>query len=96
MRVKFSEQAYEDLYAIRGFVQADFNSHGARWYTGLRETILSLEALPHRGKLFKAPGTRSILYGNRPNIYQIIYQVDVAAETVTIAYIRHCRRRPIR
>jgi toxin ParE1/3/4 len=68
------------------------------WYNGLGEAISTLAAHPHRCPI--APETRTtkrqlrhLLYGKRPHVYRIIYEIQEQAQTVRVATIRHAARR---
>jgi toxin ParE1/3/4 len=69
-----------------------------RWYNGLGEAISTLTAHPHRCPI--APETRRtkrqlrhLLYGKRPHVYRIIYEIQEQTQTVKVATIRHAARR---
>ena len=76
-------------------MQADYGIHGAKWFQGMEDAILSLRDLPFRGVLTPRLNARSILYGKRPHTYRIFYRVDENADVVFILHIRHCRQKPL-
>jgi len=95
-RVKVSRRAKLDLRRIFTFIGAFDSSSAARWFSVLEELIQSLESLPQRGMITDYdPGLHFLLYGNKPHIYQILYRIQEASQTVTIQHIRHGARKPL-
>lgn len=63
------------------------------WFKGLEEVIYSLEHHPTR-----APTTtedrklRHLLYGKKPHVYRIIYEIEQRPLLVNVLHIRHGSR----
>jgi toxin ParE1/3/4 len=92
-RVNVTARAEQDLDTIYRFIQAEQSNQAAIWFNGLHEALQSLSSLPHRAPAVREDSTlRHLLYGNKPNVYRIIYSVDDRRATVTILTIRHGAR----
>jgi toxin ParE1/3/4 len=93
-RVKISSTANRDLADIYHRIAAGTSDAAQRWYFGLQDAIRSLGHNPNR-----CPSTpedlelRHLLYGNKPHIYRVIYQVVEKRKEVRIIHIRHGARR---
>ena len=69
----------------------------ARWYNNLEQAVYALASHPQRCPL--APETRSVkrelrhlLYGKKPHVYRVIYEVDEKWRAVLVLAIRHGAR----
>ena len=92
-RVNVTTRAAQDLDTIYQFIQAEHSHQAAIWFNGLNEALQSLSSLPHRASRVREASTlRHLLYGNKPNVYRVIYSVDDTLKTVTIVTIRHGAR----
>ena len=96
--VKFAARAVRDLEIL--YVEKNAaNSHAAaRWYNELERAVNALASYPHGWPV--APEARRanlklrhLLYGKKPHVYRIIYEVDEERETVWVLHIRHGARR---
>jgi toxin ParE1/3/4 len=95
-RVNVTNRAAQDLDTIYQFIQAEHSHQAALWFNGLHEALQSLSSLPHRtSKVREDSALRHLLYGNKPNVYRVIYSVDDTRKTVTIIAIRHGARAPV-
>ena len=91
--VRTSAQAERDLEAIYRFIQADTSDHAATWFNGLRAAIQTLGEMPQRLPAIREdPGTRHLLYGNKPHAYRAIYRIDESKKVVNILNVRHGAR----
>ena len=92
-RVEITLRAERDLESI--YIQINgANSEAAReWHFGLTAAILSLRQMPNRN-----PGTRErkrlrqLLYGQKPNVYRIIFRVVNKPRVAEVLRIRHGAR----
>jgi toxin ParE1/3/4 len=92
-RVSLTKRAAQDLDTIYQYIQAEQSGQAAIWFNGLHESLQSLSSLPHRAPVIREDSRlRHLLYGNKPNVYRIIYSVDDARKIVTILTIRHGAR----
>ncbi len=92
-RVRISAQAQRDLELIYEFIEAATSDHAAIWFNGLREAIATLNEMPQRLPITREdPGTRHLLYGNKPHIYRVLYRIDERSQVVNILNIRHGAR----
>jgi toxin ParE1/3/4 len=92
-RVKIMPRAQRDLADLYVRIGARSIDAARAWYRGLRQGIRSLRNNPQR-----CPTTpereelRHLLYGNKPHIYRVIYQVLEKQKTVDVLHIRHGAR----
>jgi plasmid stabilization system protein ParE len=94
-RVEVTTRANQDLDDLYQFIQAEHSHQAATWFNGLYVALQSLSSLPHRGPAIPEDSTlRHLLYGNKPNIYRVIYSINDTRRTVTILTIRHGARMP--
>jgi toxin ParE1/3/4 len=73
----------------------------ARWYNGLEEAIYALEAYPERCPM--VPEARRLkrkfkhlLYGKKPHVYRVIFEIDERQQKVWVLTIRHGAMRRIK
>lgn len=99
--VEFSACAVRDLEVLYVEKDAAESLAAARWYNGLEEAVGTLRWHPHRCPL--APEARKLkrrlrhlLYGKRPNVYRIIYELDEDRQTVWVLTIRHGARQKLK
>lgn len=105
-RVEFAARAARDLeilYLEILYVEKNVaeSRAAARWYNGLEEAIFALTAHPLRCPVASEAGRikrnlRHLLYGKRPHVYRIIYEVQEQQQTVWVLTIRHGARRKVR
>ena len=96
--VEFAARAARDLEIL--YVEKDTaESHAAaRWYNNLELAVYTLASHPHRCPV--APEARRmkrelrhLLYGKKPHVYRVIYEVDEGRQAVLVLTIRHGARR---
>lgn len=99
-QVEFSLRAELDLESLFLEKNVAESEAAARWILRLQSSIARLETNPHRCPL--APETaeakrelRHLLYGKKPHIYRVIYEVDERRQTVWLLTIRHGAREPL-
>ena len=92
--VELALRAARDLDHIYLQIDAAESIAAARWYNGLEEKIYSLERWPRRCPA--APESqrsqralRHLLYGSRPRVYRVIFEIHERNKTVYILTIRH-------
>jgi toxin ParE1/3/4 len=87
--VELTDRALRDLSIIYGRIGAESSEQAARWFDRLEKAIFSLEKYPNRAPLTpEDPTARHLLYGRKPYVYRIIFQVDDKASTVYVLHIR--------
>jgi plasmid stabilization system protein ParE len=95
--VNLTARAQRDLAHLYHEINAEHSDAALKWYRGLKEAILSLEEQPNRCPLTpESDRFRHLLYGNKPDIYRVIYRVLDRQKHVEVLYIRHGARRPNR
>jgi toxin ParE1/3/4 len=98
---RFAANAVRDLEILYVEKNAAESRIAARWYNGLEEAVYALAIYPYRCPV--APETRKLkrkllhlLYGKKPHVYRIIYEIDEPRQTVWVLNIRHGARRKIK
>ena len=98
--VEFSVRALHDLDVLYFEKNVAESQAASRWFNGLQDAIDSLATLPNRcpiapeGRNMKRE-LRQLLYGKKPHVYRIIYQVDKTKQMVKVFHIRHGARQPL-
>jgi toxin ParE1/3/4 len=96
--VEMTARAARDLEILYLTKNAAESREAARWYNDLEEALSSLTTHPHRCPV--APETRRtkrqlrhLLYGKKPHVYRVIFEVQEQLQTVWVLTIRHAARR---
>jgi toxin ParE1/3/4 len=99
--VEFAARAARDLEILYIEKHAAESQAAARWYNRLEEAVYALASYPNRCPV--APEARrgkrklrNLLYGKKPHLYRVIYEVDEAWRAVSVLHIRHDARRKIK
>lgn len=98
--VEFAERAIRDLEFLYVEKHAAESHAAARWYNGLEQAVEALASYPHRCALAPESRTlrrklRHLLYGRKPHIYRVIYELDEPRRVVLVLTIRHGARRKL-
>jgi toxin ParE1/3/4 len=98
--VEFGARAARDLEILYVKKNAAESRVAAHWYNGLEEAVFALATQPHRCPV--APEARKVkrklrhlLYGKKPHVYLVIYEVQEQQQTVWVLTIRHGARKKI-
>jgi toxin ParE1/3/4 len=96
-RVEFSIRALLDLEVLYFEKNVAESVAAAQWFNGLQDAIAGLATLPHRcpfapERKGKDRELRQLLYGKKPHIYRVIYDVDENQRMVRVFHIRHGAR----
>jgi toxin ParE1/3/4 len=99
--VEFAARAVCDLEILYIEKNAAESHAAARWYNGLEQAVYALASHPNRCPIVPEARRakrklRHLLYGNRPHIYRVIYEIDEGRQTVSVLAIRHGSRRRIK
>ena len=93
-RVELTDRASRDLARLYEEKNADESEAAVRWYNDLEKTVYTLTHLPRRCPA--APEARKssrplrhLLYGRKPHVYRVIYEIDEKQKTVWVLTIRH-------
>lgn len=93
-QVSISARAGRDLARLYDDINASDSETARRWYSGLKQSILSLEESPNRcAATPENRKLRHLLYGDKPYVYRVIYRVLKKEKRVEILHIRHGARR---
>ena len=96
-RVELTARAQRDLAAIYAYIHAGACTQAFEWFNGLEVAILSLEERPERGTATRENSRlRQLLYGNKRNVYRIIYSIRTRPRVVSVLHIRHGARSEFR
>lgn len=97
--VELTDRAARDLNILYEEKNAAESVAAARWYDGLGKAVYTLEA--HPGRCPKAPESkkankplRHLLYGRKPHVYRVIYEIDERKKLVQVLTIRHGAMEP--
>lgn len=92
--VELTARATSDLDYLYEHSNAAESRAAARWFNGLEKAVYTLERFPRRCPV--APESRKakrplhhLLYGKKPHVYRVIYEVDEAHQLVRVLTIRH-------
>ncbi|MGH9351053.1 MAG: type II toxin-antitoxin system RelE/ParE family toxin, partial [Terriglobia bacterium] len=92
--VEFAARAARDLEILYVEKNAAESDAAARWYNGLEQAVYALASYPNRCPV--APEARRmkrilrhLLYGKKPHVYRVIYEVDEGRQAVSVLTIRH-------
>src|SRR3981081_420033 len=91
--VELTLRAARHLDYLHARINAAASIVAARWYNGLEKAVYSLERFPHRCPVApESKGTkrslRHLLYGRKPNVYRVIYEIDELRKMVHVLTIR--------
>jgi plasmid stabilization system protein ParE len=100
-RVELAARAARDIEILYVKKNAADSRAAAHWYNGLEEAISALGTHPRRcpaaaeGQKAKRK-LRHLLYGKKPHVYRVIYEVEERPQTVWVLTIHHGARRKIK
>lgn len=92
-RVDLTTRARRDLVSLYRRINATNSEQARAWFNGLEATVYSLDRNLARGA--SAPedeSLRYLLYGKKPHLYRIIYDIDERNCIVTVLHIRYAAR----
>jgi plasmid stabilization system protein ParE len=91
-----TRRALRDLDGIYEYIQAATSLRAAVWFDGLEKAIMALERHPRRASVAPEDKTvRNLLYGKKPHVYRILYEIDKRGQAITILHIRHGARKEV-
>jgi len=98
--VEFAARAARDLEILYVEKNAAESHAAARWYNGLEQAVDALATYPNRCPVAREARRakrklRNLLYGKKPHVYRVIYEVDEGRQAVWVLTIRHGARRKI-
>jgi len=94
-RINFTRRARRDYLQLYDSINAAASLPAQRWIDRLDQTIAVLSTAPRGGAVtHENPTVRQLIYGNKPHLYRILYDIDDADLRVDILSIWHGRRRP--
>lgn len=100
-RVESAARASRDVEILYKEKHAAESKAAARWYNGLEEAVYALASFPQRCPV--APESRKgkrklqhLLYGKKPHVCRVIYEVEEGSRTVSVLHICHGARRKVK
>jgi toxin ParE1/3/4 len=99
--VELAARAARDLEILYLKKNATKSPAAARWYNSLEEAIHTLARDPHRCPVVPEAQRakrklRHLLFGKKPHVYRIIFEVQEQKQRVSVLTIRHGARRKVR
>ena len=101
--VKFADRAARDLESLYVEKNAAESQAASRWYNGLEAAVYALPTYPHRCAVAREARSsklrrelRHLVYGKKPHVYRVIYEVDERRQTVWVLTVRHGARRKVK
>jgi plasmid stabilization system protein ParE len=93
-RVNLTVRVLRELDEIYNEINVAGSAGAARWFSRMEDTIQLLASSPRMGKPAReAAGVREIIYGKKPHLYRILYEIDETAKSVEVLSIWHGRRK---
>ena len=99
--VELADRAVRDLELLYLEKNAAESQAAARWFNRLEKAVSALGRYPFRcpaapeGRK-KKRNLRNLLYGKKPHVYRVIYEIDEQRRTVWVLTIRHAAREQAR
>jgi toxin ParE1/3/4 len=97
--VEQTDRCARDLAALYEEKNAVESIAAARWFNGLENAVDTLATYPRRCPI--APESkkarrllRHLLYGKKPHVYRVIYEIDELHKLVRVLTIRHGAMEP--
>ena len=97
-RVEVTRRAERDLELLYLEKNAADSLAARNWFNGLEHAVLSLAEYPARCP--KAPESarmkrflRHLMYGKKPHVYRVIFEIDEQRGMVRVLTVRHGARR---
>jgi plasmid stabilization system protein ParE len=94
-RIEISSIAEAEIdRAFLRLAQLQSLSQASRWHSGLLNAIGTLSTMPNRCALSKeneyhSQEIRQLLYGQKRNLYRVLFTVLEESSTVRILHVRH-------
>ena len=100
-RVELADRASRDLELLYLEKNAVESEAAARWFNGLEEAVSALGRYPHRCAAARESKKLKrklwhLLYGKKPHVYWVIYEIDEQRRTVWVLTIRHAAMRRLK
>ena len=92
--VELTRRAERDLTYLFEWISASDSVAATRWFNGREQAIYTLERFPRRcpvapeGKRAKRQ-LRHLLYGSKPDVYRVIFEIDERRRKVQVLTIIH-------
>jgi plasmid stabilization system protein ParE len=95
--VDLTLRAGRDLDELFEYLNASNSPAARRWFNGLEKAIYSLQRFPRRCSRAREARKasypiRQLLYGKKPDVYRVLYEIEELTRTVRVLAIRHGAR----
>lgn len=99
-RVVLAKSAEAEAEALYQHVVEAAPHRGPLWFQDLMDHLSSLDSRPLRCPLAREAARsgrqiRCLLFGRRPDVYRILFEVDQRRKLVSILHIRHGARKDL-
>jgi len=92
-RINIMPRAERDLESIYAAIDAEQSDAAFRWFRELEQAIFNLEETPTRCPFTPEDArSRHLLFGRKPHVYRVIYQILEKQKKVDVLHIRHRAR----
>ena len=98
-RVELTDRAFCDLAILYEEKHAQESLAAARWFNGLEQAVDTLATFPRRCVVARESrrtrrNLRQLLYGKKPHVYRVIFEIDEPHKVVNVLTIRHGAMKP--
>ena len=92
--VEFTARSRADLDLCYLKINALEDKKAAKWFSRLEDEIASLQTMPHRCPMAPDASStrrpvRHLLFGRKPDVYRVIFEIFEDVRVVRILNIRH-------
>ncbi len=92
-RINIMPRAQRDLEGIYAAIDAEQSDAAFRWSRELEQAIFNLEEMPNRCPVTPEDARlRHLLFGRKPHVYRVIYQIFEKQKKVDVLHMRHRAR----
>jgi len=94
-QISFTRRARRDYLQLYEAINAAQSLPAQMWLRRMEESIQLLAVTPRMGAVTHENETvRQIVYGNKPHLYRILYDIDETNDRVNVLSIWHGKRLP--
>jgi plasmid stabilization system protein ParE len=95
--VELTGRAERDLKKLLEYIEVLNSPSARRWFNGLEKAIYGLDRFPRRCSLAREARKeghpiRQLLYGKKPGVYRVLFEIQELTRRVRVLAIRHGAR----
>lgn len=95
--VRLTEAAQRDIGEAMDYIAANSPEHARKWFDEFFEVLETLTEMPARHPLITESGhLKRALHSLHYHSHRVVYEINVAQQTVSIVRVYHSSRRPLR